>query len=56
MFIRNGSGALMLCYVAAGRVIGYYEPHNNSSDCAAATGRAPYASAQRAFRLRPSCA
>ncbi|MEQ1593723.1 MAG: inositol monophosphatase [Casimicrobium sp.] len=36
MFIRNGSGALMLCYVAAGRLIGYYEPHINSWDCAAA--------------------
>ncbi len=36
MFIRNGSGALMLCYVAAGRLIGYYEPPINSWDCAAA--------------------
>ena len=36
MFIRNGSGALMLCYVAAGRLIGYYEPHINSWDCLAA--------------------
>ena len=24
-FIRNGSGALMLAYVAAGRLVGYYE-------------------------------
>jgi myo-inositol-1(or 4)-monophosphatase len=36
MFIRNGSGALMLCYVAAGRLIGYFEPHINSWDCLAA--------------------
>jgi len=36
MFYRNGSGALMLCYVAAGRLIGYYEPHINSWDCIAA--------------------
>ena len=36
MFIRNGSGALMICYVAAGRLIGYYEPHINSWDCLAA--------------------
>jgi myo-inositol-1(or 4)-monophosphatase len=33
---RNGSGALMLCYVAAGRLIGYVEPHINSWDCLAA--------------------
>lgn len=35
MFIRNGSGALMIAYVAAGRLIGYYEPHINSWDCMA---------------------
>lgn len=35
MFIRNGSGALMLAYVAAGRLIGYYEPHINAWDCLA---------------------
>ncbi|MDB5930183.1 MAG: Myo-inositol(Or 4)-monophosphatase [Polaromonas sp.] len=35
MFIRNGSGALMLAYVAAGRLIGYYEPHINAWDCMA---------------------
>ncbi|MGH6946769.1 MAG: inositol monophosphatase family protein [Kiloniellales bacterium] len=32
LFIRNGSGALMLAYVAAGRLIGYFEPHINSWD------------------------
>lgn len=32
MFIRNGSGALMLAYIAAGRLIGYFEPHINSWD------------------------
>jgi myo-inositol-1(or 4)-monophosphatase len=36
MFQRNGSGALMLAYVAAGRLIGYYEAHINSWDCLAA--------------------
>lgn len=36
MFQRNGSGALMVAYVAAGRLIGYYEPHINAWDCLAA--------------------
>ena len=35
MFIRNGSGALMLAYVAAGRLAAYYEPHMNAWDCLA---------------------
>jgi len=35
MFHRIGSGALSLAYVAAGRLIGYYEPHINSWDCLA---------------------
>lgn len=35
MFVRNGSGALTLAQVAAGRLIGYYEPHMNIWDCAA---------------------
>jgi myo-inositol-1(or 4)-monophosphatase len=34
-FIRNGSGALMLAYVAAGRLVGYYEPYMHSWDCLA---------------------
>lgn len=33
MFSREGSGALQLCYVAAGRLLGYMEPHINSWDC-----------------------
>jgi myo-inositol-1(or 4)-monophosphatase len=33
MFIRNGSGALGLCDVACGRLIGYIEAHINSWDC-----------------------
>jgi myo-inositol-1(or 4)-monophosphatase len=33
MFYRDGSGALTLCYVACGRLIGYVEPHINSWDC-----------------------
>ena len=32
MFYRDGSGALMLCYVASGRLLGYIEPHINSWD------------------------
>lgn len=35
MFNRCGSGALSLAWVAAGRFIGYYEPHINSWDCLA---------------------
>jgi myo-inositol-1(or 4)-monophosphatase len=35
MFFRNGSGALMLAYVACGRLVAYYEPHINSWDCMA---------------------
>ncbi len=33
MFYRDGSGALALCYLACGRLIGYVEPHINSWDC-----------------------
>jgi myo-inositol-1(or 4)-monophosphatase len=33
MFYRDGSGALTLCYVASGRLLGYIEPHMNSWDC-----------------------
>lgn len=33
VFFRNASGALMLAYVAAGRLIGYCEPHMNAWDC-----------------------
>lgn len=36
MFYRDGSGALTLCYVAAGRLLGYIEPHINSWDCVGA--------------------
>jgi len=35
IFYRNASGALMLAYVAAGRLIGYSEPHMNAWDCIA---------------------
>jgi myo-inositol-1(or 4)-monophosphatase len=35
VFYRNASGAAMLAYVAAGRLIGYYEPHMNAWDCIA---------------------
>jgi myo-inositol-1(or 4)-monophosphatase len=33
MFVRNGSGALGLCDVGCGRLIGYVEAHINSWDC-----------------------
>jgi len=33
---KIGSGALMLVYVAAGRLLGYLEPHMNAWDCIAA--------------------
>ena len=33
MFFRDGSGALGLCYVAAGRLIGFFEPVIKSWDC-----------------------
>jgi myo-inositol-1(or 4)-monophosphatase len=33
MYHRNGSGALCLCYVACGRLLGYVEAHINSWDC-----------------------
>ena len=35
IFFRNASGGLMLSYVAAGRLIGYAEPHMNAWDCLA---------------------
>lgn len=34
-FVRNGSGALMLAYVAAGRLVGYFEPYMHAWDCLA---------------------
>lgn len=36
MYLRIGSGALNLAYVAAGQLIGYVEMHINAWDCAAA--------------------
>jgi myo-inositol-1(or 4)-monophosphatase len=36
MFSREGSGALSLCYVASGSLLGYIEPHINSWDCVGA--------------------
>jgi myo-inositol-1(or 4)-monophosphatase len=35
IFYRNASGALMLTYVASGRLIGYVEEHMNAWDCIA---------------------
>jgi myo-inositol-1(or 4)-monophosphatase len=36
LFFRNASGALMLAYVGAGRLLGYAEEHMNAWDCLAA--------------------
>jgi myo-inositol-1(or 4)-monophosphatase len=33
MFVRNGSGAIGLCDVACGRLLGFVEAHINSWDC-----------------------
>jgi myo-inositol-1(or 4)-monophosphatase len=35
LYFRNASGALMLAYVASGRLIGYCEQHMNAWDCVA---------------------
>jgi myo-inositol-1(or 4)-monophosphatase len=35
IFFRNASGALMLAYVGAGRLLGYCEEHMNAWDCLA---------------------
>jgi myo-inositol-1(or 4)-monophosphatase len=35
-FVRGGSGALALCYVACGRTLGFVELHMQSWDCLAA--------------------
>lgn len=35
IYYRIGSGALMLAYVASGRLLGYVEPHMNAWDCLA---------------------
>jgi myo-inositol-1(or 4)-monophosphatase len=35
MFIRSGSCATSMAWVASGRFLGYYEPHINSWDCLA---------------------
>jgi myo-inositol-1(or 4)-monophosphatase len=46
IYYREGSGALSLCYVAAGRLIGYLEAHLNSWDCAGGLAIAQAAGAQ----------
>jgi myo-inositol-1(or 4)-monophosphatase len=38
MFFRNGSGALGLCDIACGRLIGYVEAHMNAWDCLGGIG------------------
>ncbi|TYC52551.1 inositol monophosphatase [Rhodobacterales bacterium] len=34
-YVRTGSGAQMLAFVAAGRLVGYYEPYMHAWDCLA---------------------
>jgi myo-inositol-1(or 4)-monophosphatase len=46
MYFRHGSGALGLCDVACGRLIGYVEPHLNSWDCLGAIAVLKAAGAQ----------
>ncbi len=46
IYYRNGSGALMLCYAACGRLLGYIEPHLNSWDCLGALAVAQAAGAR----------
>jgi len=46
VYYRNGSGALMLCYAACGRLLGYVEPHLNSWDCLGALAVAQAAGAR----------
>jgi myo-inositol-1(or 4)-monophosphatase len=46
VYYRNGSGALMLCYAACGRLLGYIEPHLNSWDCLGALAVAQAAGAR----------
>ena len=46
LYVRNGSGALGLCDVACGRLIGYVEPHINSWDCLGAVAVLHAAGAQ----------
>ena len=38
MFYRDGSGALSLCYVAAGRLVAFFEPVIKSWDCLGGMG------------------
>ena len=46
MYVRNGSGALTVCDVACGRLLGYVEPHINSWDCLGALAVARAAGAR----------
>jgi myo-inositol-1(or 4)-monophosphatase len=52
MFMRNGSGALTTAYVAAGRLLGYYETHLKSWDCMAGLVLLAEAGGQRNDFLR----
>jgi len=52
MFMRNGSGALTTAYVAAGRLLGYYETHLKSWDCMAGLVLLAEAGAERNDFLR----
>jgi myo-inositol-1(or 4)-monophosphatase len=51
VYYRNGSGALMLCYAACGRLLGYIEPHLNSWDCLGALAVIESAGGRSNYRL-----
>ncbi len=53
MFVRNGSGALGLCDVACGRLVGYVEPHINAWDCLGAVAVLQAAGARVSDYLTP---
>ncbi|SEQ85729.1 inositol monophosphatase family protein [Microlunatus flavus] len=53
MFVRNGSGALGLCDVACGRLVGYVEPHINAWDCLGAVAVLDAAGARVSDYLTP---
>ncbi|SDU85726.1 myo-inositol-1(or 4)-monophosphatase [Microlunatus sagamiharensis] len=53
MFVRNGSGALGLCDVACGRLVGYVEPHINAWDCLGAVAVLEAAGARVSDYLTP---
>jgi myo-inositol-1(or 4)-monophosphatase len=54
MFYRDGSGALGLCYLACGRLLGYIEPHINAWDSLGALAVIEAAGGFRTGAVRPA--